>query len=129
MRGSKMDVVALTTDTRTQRSPRRSSRGPRVAEQASIDRLVAAFVRIRGMDRLEGAFMTRCWLAADMKAGPEELDRLLKLLRWQGLIELPNEHLVVVTDPEAMLEIAQRAQSQCREIDHRPIRRTVPARC
>ncbi len=75
--------------------------------QSNIDKLVAAFVRIRGVDRLEDALITRCWLAADMGVSDAELDRLLKLLRWQGLIELPNEHLVTVNDAAAMREIAE----------------------
>ena len=72
----------------------------------TIDKLVAAFVRIRGVDRLEDALISRCWLAADMGVSIDELDRLLKLLRWQGLIDLPNEHLVTVKDAAAMREIA-----------------------
>ena len=76
-------------------------------EQTNIDKLVAAFVRIRSVDRLEDALISRCWLAADMGVSSTELDRLLKLMRWQGLIELPNEHLVTVNDAAAMREIAE----------------------
>lgn len=71
-----------------------------------LDRLVAAFVRIRGVDRLEGAIMTRHWLAADMRISMDRLDRLLKLLRWQRLIDLPNAHLITVVDPAAMRALA-----------------------
>lgn len=71
-----------------------------------IDKLVAAFVRIRGVDRLEGALMTRCWLAADMGVPVASLDCLLKLLRWQGLIGLPDEHLITVDDADAVRAIA-----------------------
>ncbi len=81
-------------------------RTPGLSSPTNIDKLVAAFVRIRGLDRLEGAMISRCWLAADMDVSATDLDRLLKLLRWQGLIRLPNEHLVTVDDPAAMREIA-----------------------
>jgi hypothetical protein len=71
-----------------------------------IDQLVAAFVRIRGVDRLEGAVITRCWLAADMGVPVASLDGLLKLLRWQSLIGLPDEHLITLDDAEAVRAIA-----------------------
>jgi hypothetical protein len=77
-----------------------------VPDQFAIDLLVAALVRIRSVDTLEGALITRHWLAADMKVTFPELDRLLKLLRWHGLIELPNEHLVTVKDHAALRAIA-----------------------
>jgi len=73
---------------------------------SAVEKLVMAFVRVRGLDRLDDALLTRAWLIADMKIGPEELDSLLRLLRWQGMVSLPDEHLVVVEDPAAMLEIA-----------------------
>jgi hypothetical protein len=75
-------------------------------DQFAIDKLVAALVRIRSVDTLEGALITRHWLAADMRVTFPELDRLLKLLRWHGLVELPNEHLVTVKDHEALKAIA-----------------------
>lgn len=80
-------------------------------DASELDKLVAAFVRIRSIDRLDGAIISRWWLAADMGADAEDLDRLLKLLRWQGLIGLPNAHLVTVDDPAAMREIAVRASA------------------
>jgi len=80
--------------------------GPAASSDMDIDRLVAAFARIRGVDCLEGAVMTRCWLAADMGVPADSLDGLLKLLRWQGLIGLPDEHLITVDDAEAVRAIA-----------------------
>ena len=71
-----------------------------------VHQFVAAFVRIRGVDHLEGALMTRCWLAADMGVPIASLDRLLRLLRWQGLIGLPDEHLITINDAEAVRSIA-----------------------
>ena len=82
------------------------SRASGLSSPTNIDKLVAAFVRIRGLDRLEGAIISRCWLAADMGVSAIDLDRLLKLLRWQGLVGLPNEHLVTVNDAAAMRDIA-----------------------
>ena len=76
------------------------------ADHADLDRLVAAFVRIRSVDRLEGAIITRCWLAADMGVTVDSLDGLLKLLRWQGLVGLPDDHIVTVEDADAMRAIA-----------------------
>jgi hypothetical protein len=75
-------------------------------DQADLDKLVAAFVRIRGVDRLGGAIITRHWLASDMRVPVESLDGLLKLLRWQGFIELPDNHIVTVKDHVAMRAIA-----------------------
>ena len=80
--------------------------GAAASSDMDIDQLVAAFVRIRGVDRLEGAVMTRCWLAADMGVPVASLAGLLKLLRWQGLIGLPDEHLITVDDAEAVRAIA-----------------------
>ncbi len=80
-----------------------------------IDQLVAAFVRIRGIDRLEGAMMTRHWLAADMGVPVTSLDGLLRLLRWQGLIELPDDHFVTVKDADAMRAIARCLPSMTRQ--------------
>ena len=77
-----------------------------VTEQSAIDKLVAALVRIRGVDRLDRAIITRCCLAADLRMSAEDLDGLLKLLRWRGLINLPNEHLVTVLDATALKAIA-----------------------
>lgn len=82
------------------------SRIPGLSSPTNIDKLVAAFVRIRGIDRLEGAIISRCWLATDMRVSATDLDRLLKLLRWRGLVGLPNEHLVTVNDAAAMRDIA-----------------------
>ena len=76
------------------------------ADQANLDKLVAAFVRIRGIDHLEGALITRHWLAADMDVPVESLDGLLKLFRFQGLIGLPNEHIVTVEAPQTMRALA-----------------------
>lgn len=100
-------VVRLIDEAAAARHPHAQDADP--AEQidaTELDKLVAAFVRIRSVDRLEGAIISRCWLAADMGADAGDLDRLLKLLRWQGLIGLPNAHLVTVNDPAAMREIA-----------------------
>jgi hypothetical protein len=72
----------------------------------AVDKLVAAFVRVRGVDRLEGGIMTRYWLAHDMGVSAQELDGVLGLLRWSGLVELPNANLVLVADADAMREIA-----------------------
>ena len=80
--------------------------GDATSDQTALDKLVAAFVRIRSVDRLEGAIIARYWLATDMGVTVESLDGLLKLLRWQGLISLPDEHIVVVKDAEAMRAIA-----------------------
>lgn len=95
------DAVAARSRTAPE-MPRTTS----LSSPTNIDKLVAAFVRIRGIDRLEGAIISRCWLAADMDVAAADLDRLLKLLRWQGLVGLPNEHLVTVNDAAAMRDIA-----------------------
>ena len=97
-------VVRLIDDAAAARHPH--TQDDEQIDATELDKLVAAFVRIRSVDRLEGAIISRCWLAADMGADADDLDRLLKLLRWQGLVGLPNEHLVTVDDPEAMREIA-----------------------
>jgi len=75
-------------------------------EMSNIDKLVAAFVRVRGLNRLDGGIISRCWLAHDMNMSTSDLDSLLSLLRWQGLVRLPNPDLVVVDDAAAMREIA-----------------------
>ena len=80
--------------------------GPIAPDRSAIDEFVAALVRTRGVDHLGEAVITRHWLATDMRVTVEDLDRLLKLLRWQGLIELPNDHLVTVVDGSALKEIA-----------------------
>lgn len=79
---------------------------PIAPERSAIDKFVAALIRIRGVDRLDDAVISRHWLATDMRVTVEDLDRLLKLLRWQGLIGLPNDHLVTVLDGSALKEIA-----------------------
>ena len=76
------------------------------SSEMDVHQFIAAFVRIRGVDRLQGALMTRCWLAADMGVPVASLDRLLRLLRRQGLIGLPDEHLITINDAEAMRSIS-----------------------
>ncbi|MGI9478708.1 MAG: hypothetical protein ACR2PI_18545 [Hyphomicrobiaceae bacterium] len=73
---------------------------------SDVDKLVAAFVRVRGLNRLEGGIISRCWLAHDMKMSPDKLDSLLSLLRWRGLVRLPNPDIVIVGDADAMRDIA-----------------------
>jgi hypothetical protein len=82
------------------------------ADLSLIDKLVAAFVRIRDVNRLDGAVISRYWLACDMGVIDEDLDCLLKLLEWQGMIELPNQHWVTVRYAGALQEIAL-ARSGC----------------
>lgn len=72
----------------------------------AIDRLVAAFLRIRGLDRLDDAVSSRYWLATDIGVTAEDLDDLLSLLRWRGLIKLPNDHLVTVRDATVLKAMA-----------------------
>ena len=76
------------------------------ARTSAIEKFVAALVRTRGVDRLDEAVISRHWLATDMRITIEALDRLLKLLRWQGLIGLPNDHLVTVIDASRLKKIA-----------------------
>ncbi len=76
------------------------------SDMSDVDKLVAAFVRVRGLNRLDGGIISRCWLAHDMKMPAAELDSLLSLLRWQGLVRLPNADLVAVDDAPAMRDIA-----------------------
>lgn len=75
-------------------------------DMSDVDKLVAAFVRVRGLNRLDGGIISRCWLAHDMDMPAAELDSLLSLLRWQGLVRLPNADLVAVDDAPAMRDIA-----------------------
>ena len=77
-----------------------------VSGTSAIEKFVAALVRTRGVDRLDDAVISRHWLATDMRITIEALDRLLKLLRWQGLIGLPNDHLVTVIDASRLKKIA-----------------------
>ena len=72
---------------------------------SEISRFVAALVRIRGADQLDDAIISRHWLATDMGVDIERLDRLLRLLRWRGLILLPNENLVEVRDGRSLKSI------------------------
>lgn len=102
----------------THRTPTRTVGDVEQHGAAELDRLVAAFVRIRGVDRLEGALITRHWLAADMGVSIESLDGLLRLFRWQGLIGLPNEHLVTVEDHEAMRALALGLPAPVRDVRH-----------
>lgn len=106
-------VVRLIDDTAAARQPQphETDAAERI-DASELDKLVAAFVRIRSVDQLDGAIISRCWLAADMGADAGDLDRLLKLLRWHGLIGLPNAHLVTVDDPAAMREIALAGAAQ-----------------
>lgn len=83
---------------------------PIAPDRSAIDKFVAALVRIRGVDRLDDAVITRHWLPTDMRVTIEDLDCLLKLLRQQGLIGLPNDHLVKVLDGAALKEIALRSR-------------------
>ena len=78
--------------------------GAAASSDMDIDQLVAAFVRIRGVDRLEGAVMTRCWLAADMGVPVASLDGLLEQPQGVGLTPLqrPNAPAVVVGPPNGI---------------------------
>lgn len=72
---------------------------------SEISRFVAALVRIRGANRLDDAIISRHWLATDMGVDIERLDRVLRLLRWRGLISLPNDNLVEVRDGQSLKSI------------------------
>ena len=104
-----LDVASLDQEA----SPISLERAPVAADPAAtnnvvsdVDKLVAAFVRVRGLNRLEGGIISRCWLAHDMNMSADDLDSLLSLLRWQGLVRLPNANLVAVGDSAAMRDIA-----------------------
>ena len=56
-----------------------------------------------GDGRIDGFHLYR---ECEFESAARGLDRLLKLLRWQGLVGLPNEHLVTVNDAAAMRDIA-----------------------
>jgi len=89
------------------------------AEPLELFRLATAFARIRGIERIEnGSVLSRCWLAADMGVDMRRLDRRLRLLRWQGLVSLENEQLVVVRNAAKMKEIAVAAVSSGAIDDH-----------
>ena len=77
-----------------------------IDDLSDVDKLVAAFVRVRGLNRLDDGIISRCWLAHDMNMSATDLDSLLSLLRWQGLVRLPNADLVAVDDAAAMRDIA-----------------------
>jgi len=75
------------------------------ATTSEVSKFATAFIRIRGESRLDGAIMSRHWLATDMGIEIQRLDRLLRLLRWQGVIRLPNDHLIEIVDAAAVRRI------------------------